>query len=184
MQSDKVKRFMQLAGQQLNNDPREVSEEFKKLAAQLLLSETLEYLIKGLKVSIKVNGEVLTQYDDLEYSVIDQDVDLEEMLDGLADVAYTMYWNMLAFGTKLEEGFDLVCDNNLQKFVHLPDWSGDEGPLDQSVWDLGKGITWPEAVTQVLVIKVDGTYYAVGKDQNSKVMKPSSFNPVDLSSLL
>jgi len=108
-----------------------------------------------------------------------------EMVDGLADVAYTMYWNACAFGVPLEEAFDLVCDNNLEKFVKLG--RGAEfspGVLPREAWHCNLGIRWPEEVAQVSVIKVADEYYAVGKDSRGKVRKPSSYTSVDLLPLV
>ena len=106
------------------------------------------------------------------------------MVDGLSDVAYTMYWNECAFGIPLAKAFELVCDNNLEKFVHLTAWSGDARVLQPNEWDCGVNVAWPAEVTHVEVLKVDGEFYAVGKDLRGKVRKPSSYKPVDLSALV
>ncbi|MCB0321662.1 MAG: hypothetical protein KDD60_12110, partial [Bdellovibrionales bacterium] len=100
------------------------------------------------------------------------------------DVAYTMFWNAVKFGVPLEEAFELVCDNNLSKFVPLPEWKGQSGPLAQDKWDLGQGVQWPESVVSVDVVQVRGAFYAVGKDESGKVRKPSTYESVDLSGLL
>jgi hypothetical protein len=39
-------------------------------------------------------------------------------------------------------------------------------------------------VVNLLVLKVDGEFYAVGKDVRGKVRKPSSYKAVDLSALV
>ena len=120
MNSSKVRTFMQLAGTRLPADITQASPELRALAAQLLLSETLEYVIKGLGVTPVVNGEAVREPDGLQYVVESgSTVDPVEMIDGLADVAYTMYWNSEAFSLPLEEAYELVCDNNLEKFVPL-----------------------------------------------------------------
>jgi hypothetical protein len=112
------------------------------------------------------------------------DSDQLEMLDGLADVAYTMFWNALAFGLPLEEAFELVCDNNLEKFVLLEDWNGAEGPLEENQWHCGTNASWPEEVTSVEVIRIGAEYFAVGKDSRGKVRKPAQYKSVDLADLL
>jgi predicted HAD superfamily Cof-like phosphohydrolase len=184
MKSDKIKIFMQLGGQKLAVDPANADPKLRILGAQLLLSEVLEYVHRGLGVDLKIGNEKLDHQDQIEYSVNGRAIDKKEMLDGLADTAYTMYWNMLAFGMKLEEAFDLVCDNNLEKFVLLNNWTDGEKVIEQSGWHLNQEISWPPEVVSVQSVKVDGNYYAVGKDKNGKVRKPSSYVSVDLSSLV
>jgi hypothetical protein len=183
MNSDKIKLFMRLAGQELGDriDPR--NEKTRALGAQLLLSEVLEYVVHGLGVIPEVNGVRIEHPEALKYHV-DSKPDRKEMLDGLADVAYTMFWNECAFGIPLKEGFELVCDNNLEKFVHLKSWSKGETALPKNQWDCGINATWPNEVESVTVLCIDGEHYAVGKDKNGKVRKPGSYKSVDLSGLL
>lgn len=185
MDSKKIRQFLELAGQDLPLSFETGDEQKRKLGAQLLLSELLEYIIKGLKIHPEYQGVAITNPEGFVYnSVPGAEPDKEEMLDGLADVAYTMYWNSEAFAIPLEKGFELVCDNNLEKFVKLNGWSKGEGQLEAGNFDCGEGIAWPQEVTQVWVKKVSGEYYAVGKDINGKVRKPSNYKPVDLSGLL
>lgn len=185
MKADKVKLFMELAGHPFINDVSEADPELKKLGAALVLSETLEYVIQGLGVKISFNGQEITDANGLEYQITeDSSFDKKEMLDGLADVAYTMYWNMHAFNLKLEEAFELVADNNLEKFVELKNWSGSEGEVAEEKWDLGLNVTWPEEVRSVTIVKVAESFYAVGKDQSGKVRKPSTYQSVQLDALL
>ena len=183
MQSDKIRSFMALAGQELGSNLDLRDAEVRKLGAQLLLSETLEYVIKGLGVTPTVDGVSITDADGLSYVATGEPNPIE-MIDGLADVAYTMYWNAEAFGNPLEEAFEMVCDNNLEKFVRLNGWSEGERDLEQSEWAVNQNVTWPAEVVRVSVVDVSGTYYAVGKDKNGKVRKPSSYASVDLSTLL
>lgn len=186
MQADKIKTFMTLAGQKTATIYREGSQQERELGAKLLLSEVLEYVIKGLGVIPSFNGTQITAPDGLEYKATTNQPDEIEMIDGLADVAYTMYWNALAFGVPLEEGFDLVCDNNLEKFINLQNQNNSNfthGSLDKEKWHLDQNVSWPEDVTKVEIIKIEETHYAVGKDASGKVKKPSSYSSVDLSVL-
>ena len=183
MDSKKIKRFMRLAGQELGDklDPRD--EKTRALGAQLLLSEVLEYVIRGLGVVPEINGVRIEHPEGLKY-IPERAPDRKEMLDGLADVAYTMYWNECAFGVPLEQAFEMVCDNNLEKFVLLKDWNRGAMDLPADEWSCGVGICWPPEVSCVTVLAVDGNYYAVGKDKNGKVRKPSTYVSVDLAPLL
>ena len=176
---------MTLAGQKVATKLHHGTPEQRKLGAQLLLSEVLEYVIDGLGVIPEVNGVKITDADNLVYHTeAERNPSSVEMLDGLADVAYTMYWNASAFGVPLEEGFELVCDNNLEKFVKLESWKRGECELIPGEWHCNLEITWPKEVATVQVIEVDGEFYAVGKDARGKVRKPSSYKSVDLSALV
>lgn len=184
MQSDKVRKFMQLGGQTHSSMLRFGNQAERRLGAQLLLSEVLEYVIHGLGVYPEYNGMRIEHPDEVVYSVSEREPDAVEMLDGLADTAYTMYWNAEAFGLPLEAAYDLVCDNNLQKFVLLEKWNRGEIVLERPEWDCGCGITWPAEVARVSVVRVNGEFYAVGKDQRGKVRKPSSYAKLDLAPLV
>ena len=184
MDDKKIGLFMELAGQKEATRVTDSDEQTRKLGAQLLLSEVLEYVIKGLGLNPVVNGQVITDPDALTFESATTPDNLE-MLDGLCDVAYTMYWNSLTFGLPIEEGFVKVCDNNLEKFVALNDWTGAIGELEQEDWGVSRGVTWPAEVVSVSVVETSGgVLFAVGKDKNGKVRKPSSFKSVDLRSLV
>jgi hypothetical protein len=183
MDSKKVGMFIELAGKSPATKFTVGNEEQRKLGAQLLLSEVLEYVIKGLGITPVVDGVEIKNPDGLKY-VASNDPDPVEMLDGLADTGYTMFWNALTFGIPLEKAFDLVCDNNLEKFVRLNNWQGGSRELATTEWNCGCEVTWPEEVATVVAIKVGEDYYAVGKDERGKVRKPSSFKPLDLQCLL
>jgi predicted HAD superfamily Cof-like phosphohydrolase len=182
MKGDKIGTFMRLAGQAVAEEFITASPAERKLGAQLLLSEVLEYVIKGLGITPEIHGVRVSDPEAIHYHT-ERSPDKEQMLDGLADVAYTMYWNALAFGVPLEDGFDLVCDNNLDKFVKLENWKGGARKLETSEWACGRGITWPSDVIAVEAVLVEGDFYAVGKDGRNKVRKPSSYKAVDLSGL-
>lgn len=174
---------MELAGQTTATQYREGSKKERELGAKLLLSEVLEYVIKGLGVTPVVDGVEIKDPNGLEYVASETAPDQLEMIDGLADVAYTMYWNALAFGIPLEDAFELVCDNNLEKFVHL-EKEFSSYTLEKEMWHLEKNISWPEEVTKVEIVNIDGRLYAVGKDASGKVRKPSSYSSVNLRVLL
>lgn len=184
MIGEKISKFMTLAGQKKAEQLHTGSVEERKLGAQLLLSEVLEYVIKGLGITPEFNGTKITDANALHYHTAENQPDKLEMIDGLADVAYTMYWNAVAFGIPLERAFELVCDNNLSKFVKLENWQYSSGALEREHWHCGASIAWPAEVVQVEVLKHGQEFYAVGKDKNGKVRKPSNYQSVDLSSLL
>jgi hypothetical protein len=183
MQDKKVAQFMALAGQSIPASFNSEDAAKRRLGAQLLLSEVLEYIIKGLGVIPEVQGTPITNPDGLSYSNAKEPNQIE-MLDGLSDVAYTMYWNALAFGLPLEQAFDLVCDNNIEKFVALGAWANGLKELPTDRWHCDLKVTWPPEVVKVEVIEYQGQPYAVGKDARGKVRKPAHFKPVSFEGLL
>jgi hypothetical protein len=182
MKSAKVNKFISLAGQNASKEFIVGTPEQRKLGAQLLLSEVLEYVVHGLGVEPEVNGIRITSPDALHYHNATEP-DKLEMVDGLADVAYTMYWNSETFGVPVEAAYDLVCDNNLEKFVKLGSWALGRTALEQGEWDCKLGVTWPKEVVAVEVVQYQGEPFAVGKDARGKVRKPSTYVSVDLTSL-
>jgi hypothetical protein len=183
MKSEKIVKFMALAGQEVAQNFTPRGEAERRLGAQLLLSEVLEYVIHGLGVTPEVNGVRITKPDDVIYHSASRP-DEEEMLDGLCDVAYTMFWNQSAFGLPLANAFELVCDNNLEKFVKLDSWANGMTELSQEEWGCRCGVVWPTEVVRVQVVQYGDEFYAVGKDARGKVRKPSTYKAVDLSPLL
>lgn len=184
MKSDKVRAFIELAGTTMRRDMEGMSPAERRLGAQLLLSEVLEYVVDGLGVTPYIGDTAINQPNGLRYETHADCCDKLAMIDGLADTAYTMYWNAIAFGVPLEEAFELVCDNNLEKFVHLPDWGQGSRALETGQWDLGTGVQWPDEVVEVCVVEMQQGFYAVGRDQNGKVRKPSTYRAVELERLV
>jgi hypothetical protein len=183
MERKKVETFMKIAGQDCAQTLGQGSPELRKLGAQLLLSEVLEYIVHGLEVIPEIDGVAIDKPNSLSYRTNETSPDKIEMVDGLADVAYTMFWNACAFKIPLEEAYDLVCNNNLEKFVELENWSTKEGTIPLDAWHCQKNVSWPQEVTSVSALSIDGKFYAVGKDSSGKVRKPSHYKSVDLTSL-
>lgn len=183
MDDKKVRQFIELSGRKPGEGDLASLEE-RKLAAQLILSETLEYVIDGLGVIPSVGNVAIEEANCLSYEGAEKEADREEMLDGLADVAYTMFWNAAMFNLSLEKAFSRICDNNLEKFVKLQADALPEGELAREDWDCRLGVFWSDSVVKVEVVKHNGTLYAVGRDINGKVQKPSTYEAVDLKDLL
>lgn len=183
MKNEKIVKFMSLAGQEVAERFTPRGEAERKLGAQLLLSEVLEYVIHGLGVTPEINGMKITAPDALNYHA-ENDPDEQEMLDGLSDVAYTMFWNQAAFGLPLEHAFELVSDNNLEKFVQLGAWAQGRSELAKDEWHCQCEVSWPTEVVKVHVVQFGAELYAVGKDARGKVRKPSTYQSVDLGQLL
>lgn len=183
MEDTSVRLFTRIAGNAPSPCEAIQNEKTRALGAQLLLSELLEYIIKGLGLTPVIDGHAVKSSDALSFTAHAKPHPTE-MLDGLADVAYTMYWNAIAFGLPLEEGFRLVCENNLKKFPQLGSWAAQYAELPKEEWGCRQGIEWPEAVVRVRVVAIDGSWYAAGLDTTGKVRKPKAFESVDLSPLV
>jgi hypothetical protein len=182
MDNKKISKFIELAGGKAATNLTAGSPKQRELGAQLLLSEVLEYIVHGLGVTPSFNGTAISDPNGLQYSAT-ATPDSLAMIDGLADTAYTMFWNSVTFGVPLERAFELVCDNNLEKFVLL---SGDfkEGLLPPDRWHCDRSVSWPSEVTTVTVVRIGSEVYAVGKDASGKVRKPSTYLSVDLTPLV
>ncbi len=183
MNAEKIALFMQLAGQRVEEKLHGGDPQKRALGAMLLLSEVLEYVVHGLGVTPECNGVAITAPNLLTYRPT-ATPDHKEMVDGLADVAYTMFWNACAFGIPLQRAFELVCENNLEKFVRLAGWSSGERLLEPHEWHCERSISWPPEVTSVQVIAIGEEHFAVGKDTHGKVRKPSTYRPVNLAPLV
>lgn len=184
MKETKVGLFMDITN---GGKAREKSDEKRKLDASLLLSETLEYCL-ALGVVPVVNGQEIRNPNGLEYR-IEGEPNRLEMLDGLADVAYTMYWNAIAYDMPLEAAYERVCDNNLKKFVKvlmIPTYDVIDGRklVHKANWDLGLDVTWDPSVVEVEIVQVDRNMFAIGSDSSGKVSKPSTYRKVKLEDLL
>jgi hypothetical protein len=185
MDADKIRKFKQLAGQSLPEKIETSDLNKRKLGAQLLLSELIEYIVRGLKITPVYNGQIITDPEAFQYQEIaGEEPDHLEMLDGLADVAYTMFWNSEAFGLPLKPAFNLVCDNNLEKFVKLENWALGEQTYEGQDIDCKRDLKWPSEVVKVEVKNIEGDFFAVGKDKRGKVRKPATYKSVDLVELL
>lgn len=138
-----VKEFMLKAGQECPNKPTIPNLKTRKLRAKLMLEETLETINKGLGLAVMQEtglpeGKLEVNIDDSSFVEVG-DVDLVELVDGLADshvVAYCGTGN--AFGIDMEEVFNIVHEANMQKFgpgghknefgkwIKPPDWKPPE----------------------------------------------------------
>lgn len=173
-----VKDFMRLFNQATPDKPVQLDEATAKLRARLILEEALETVVKGLGLAVgfeTVEGFVtineLNLADIISEKGIhfkkEREVDLVELADGLADLAYVG-----EFGTSVAAGIDL---EPIQDAVHASNMtkSWKEGDLE-----LAKQLH-PTA-------KVEhyggGLYRLVRED--GKVIKSPSYQRVDIAPLV
>ena len=88
---DKVKKFMQTFGQEVNSSPSFPKEKIVKLRYELI-KEELSELNKAI-----------------------EDKNIEEVADALTDILYVTYGAGHAFGINLDKCFDEVQSSNMSK---------------------------------------------------------------------
>lgn len=166
---------MQFFGQNCPDKPTQLSEDDAKLRAALILEEAFETITKGLGLSIELYsgaGDVTTISEEnltnISVSFIkDKEVDLVELADGLADLAY-----VAEFGTAVAAGIDL---EPIQEEVHRSNmtkaWTEDDIKKAQE--------THPEAKVEKYS---ENLYRLIRPD--GKVIKSPSYGPADIASII
>lgn len=115
----RIEEFMKLAGQDTPSSPSIPSEAVRKLRAKLILEEALETIqALGFRVVIDNDTEYNTEV------VISKNMDfypdfkpnLEEIIDGCADISVVTYGTLIACGVPDVPFIEEVDNNNLAKF--------------------------------------------------------------------
>ena len=122
----RIRSFMQKAGQATPDAPVIPSEEIRILRAKLILEEALE-TVRGLGVGVRLgpDGEVVSsKATNLDF-YIEGPVDLEEVVDGCADISVVTIGTLIAFGIdanlrKFAPGGHRRADG---KWIKPPDWT-------------------------------------------------------------
>ncbi len=132
----RIRSFMQKAGQATPDAPVIPTEEIRILRAKLILEEALE-TVRGLGVGVRLgpDGEMVSsKATNLDF-YIDGPVDLEEVVDGCADISVVTIGTLIAFGIDDEPVLEEVDAANLRKFapgghrradgkwIKPPDWT-------------------------------------------------------------
>lgn len=149
-----VREFMKFFGQDCPEKPTQINEETVKLRAKLILEEALETIVKGLglKIFITHNGAEWVTIDENSLKEIIsgnncdfvkfKEVDLNETVDGISDLAYVgEFGTAVSLGIDLEPIQDIIHKANMRKA-----WTKDQ--LDEAkylyptakVEDYGEGL--------------------------------------------
>lgn len=127
--TEKVKKFMTIAGQTVNEKPTVPSSADALLRVQLTLEETIEMAeaILGKEAENNSNAKKLLEVLNkdlgslkaisLELKDKDLDVDLLGVYDAIVDIDYVNTGAAVTFGLDLEAGFNEVHASNMSKFV-------------------------------------------------------------------
>lgn len=125
----KVKKFMTIAGQTVNEKPTVPSSADALLRVQLTLEETIEMAEAILGKEAENNSNAKKLLEDLnkdlgslkaislELKDKDLDVDLLGVYDAIVDIDYVNTGAAVTFGLDLEAGFNEVHASNMSKFV-------------------------------------------------------------------
>ena len=118
---ERVRYFMEQAGQTVNDKYTEPTEEQRKLAARLILEEAVETVtaLGFFPVTMKP-GEQATVVPirvGTERPRPIKPLDIVEVIDGLCDTEYVLKWTWNLLGLNDEKYLDEVCDNNDLKVV-------------------------------------------------------------------
>ncbi len=133
----RVRQFMQKVGQEIPQEPEIPDPHTRTLRAKLILEEALETIeALGVRVSTYRDGvEVQFTGPDvrLKFEATDE-VDLEGVVDGCADISVVTVGTLISFGIDDEPVLEEVDAANLRKFepgsymredgkwIKPPDW--------------------------------------------------------------
>lgn len=127
--TERVKKFMTIAGQTVNEKATVPSAADCLLRVQLTLEETIEMAEAVLYKEAETNKDAkdvlegldtnLQKLKDLSISLKDKelDVDLVGVYDAIVDIDYVNTGAAVTFGLDLEKGFNEVHASNMSKFV-------------------------------------------------------------------
>lgn len=111
---------MQKVGQATPSSPVVPDEKTRLLRAKLILEEAIE-TIRAMGVGVRLRdtggqgGVVTVDPEELSF-YIDGEVDLEEVVDGCADISVVTIGTLIAFGVDDEPVLEEVDQANLRKF--------------------------------------------------------------------
>lgn len=107
---DRIKTFMQQAGQETPARPVEPDENTRILRAKLILEEALETVeALGVKVTFNEDGQPIAFEPGGKFN-------MEEVVDGCADISVVTIGTLIALGVDDEPILEEVDAANLRKF--------------------------------------------------------------------
>jgi predicted HAD superfamily Cof-like phosphohydrolase len=168
----RVSEFMKMFGQNVPERPTQLDEETAQLRAALILEEAFETIVNGLglKIAIPANSWDWWEVDEKNlseqefYFTKEKEVDLVELADGLADLAYvSSHGTACAAGIDLEPIEKAVDESNKSKLWKREDL--DKVPPNCKVEDVGNDV------------------YRV-KRSDGKIIKSPSYRPANLEPII
>lgn len=183
----RVREFMINANQACPPEPTIPDAETRKLRAKLILEEALE-TIRGLGVRVTASHggdsmhrpavDVCLNHASLDFIALPIDaVDIEEIVDGCADISVVTIGTLIACGVADAPILEEVDDANLRKFDEACPHCGREGLFVKTYnGDPEQG--------DVTCIKCGGTFRPGYLRADGKWMKPGHWTPPDIMSRL
>ncbi len=173
-----VKDFMRLFAQATPEKPIQLDTATATLRARLILEEAFETVVKGLGLSVQIyteEGMATIHQDNLKDIISAQgigfikenEVDLVELADGLADLAYVG-----EFGTAVAAGIDL---EPIQDAVHASNMT--------KAWQEEDLDTAKQLHPTAKVENYGGGLYRLVRE-DGKVIKSPSYQRVDIAPLV
>jgi predicted HAD superfamily Cof-like phosphohydrolase len=178
-QQQRIKQFMEFAGQSCPDKPTQLDEQTAKLRAVLILEEAFETITKGLGLIISIaqsSGTPTINWEEVEITarnlkhdslsiefIKEKEVDLVELADGISDISVVSYGAALAAGIDMEPIDKEVSDSNLSKG-----------------WKLEELNTRPEGST--VSGPIDNLY--VVKRSDGKMLKSPSYKPANIRNII
>ncbi len=115
----RVRQFMQKVGQRIPEEPEVPDPHTRKLRAKLILEEALETIeALGVRVAACRDGaeiQLTSNNADLTFEATNE-VDLEGVVDGCADISVVTVGTLISFGIDDEPVLEEVDAANLRKF--------------------------------------------------------------------
>ncbi len=128
---ERVRRFMEQAGQDTPSALTIPDEHTRLLRARLILEEALE-TVHALGVEVQLGGQSVT-FEECSFAA-QGDTDLAGVVDGCADISVVTIGTLIAFGVDDDPVLREVDEANLRKFgpggytrddgkwIKPPDW--------------------------------------------------------------
>jgi predicted HAD superfamily Cof-like phosphohydrolase len=183
---DRVRKFMQMFGQETPERPTQLDENTAKLRAALILEECLETIMQGLGLAIKVefndgrefclarNVEDQTErYGEYFFKFIkEKEVDLVELVDGIGDIMVVTVGTSIACGIDQEPVNEEILNSNDSKMWKREDL--DKVPPNCTVEEVGNEGSERNGGDRVYRVKRG----------DGKVIKSPSYFPAQIASII
>lgn len=161
-----VKSWMTKAGQGCPESPQIPSLEIRKLRARLILEEAFELINKGLGLEVQTCPDEYIDSRDIYFEgSAENEPDLIELADGIADLQVVNLGTAVACGIDIEPAFEEVMRSNNSKW-----WTAMQVDSDA----MRPGYLWRQIGENSWVVT----------DKTGKIMKPPTFTHPNIKPIL
>ncbi len=166
----RVKQWMIIANQVVNETPTMPDLKTLKLRARLILEEAMETISKGFGLDVMADGQYPFDHLSTFEFIHAREPSMIEIADGLSDLEVVSKGAAVSCGIPSQACFDEVMDSNDSKFI----WAREELP-------------WLDPSETIAIKKEmpDGTnFIAAVKDAGGKILKPENYKKANLAPIL